>query len=474
MSRQNAAVILAAGLGKRMQSALPKVLHPCAELPLVCHVIRLAQACNCAPIVVVVSPATKEPVQEAVRQHVGDAAIRFAVQAEPRGTGDAARAGIGALDGFAGDVLLLYGDVPLLQAQTIERLRQARQQACVALLSAKVAQPSGYGRVVRRADGQVTAIVEEKDCNDAQRQLQEINAGVYVCEAGVLRTALAGLTPQNAQNEYYLTDIVAHAAGHGGAQAVVVHDVDEIRGVNNRLDLYEATRALQDRLLRQHALAGVAVQDVAGSFVGLDVVLEPDVTLGIGVQLYGKTVVRRGAVIEGPTVVRDSEIGPRCVVHAFCHLEQARMDEDASIGPYARLRPQAHLKSHARVGNFVELKKATLGEGAKANHLAYIGDAEVGAHSNIGAGTIFCNYDGFNKHRTQLGSRVFVGSNSTLVAPLQLRDGAFVAAGSTLTRDVPGDALALGRAQQVIKEGYANKLRDRFAAQQQANKKKVL
>jgi bifunctional UDP-N-acetylglucosamine pyrophosphorylase/glucosamine-1-phosphate N-acetyltransferase len=465
----SAALILAAGQGKRMQSDLPKVLHPCADLPLVAHVIRLAKAHSCSPIVVVVSPANQAAVEAQVRAAFPeDPALRFAVQQKPAGTGDAARAGLAALgDAFSGTLCILYGDVPLLQAATLDQLAAAATAVPLAFLSARLARPAGYGRVVRDASGQPTCIVEDRDCSPAQRALCEVNAGVYLADAALLRPALAALRSDNAQGEYYLTDVVAYAAAHGGAQAVVLEDHTEIHGVNSRAELVVAERLLQGRLQAQHSAAGVSIRDPQGSFIGADVQLGRDVELGMGVQLRGRTRIGNHVRIDGPCVVQDSRVGDHTQVHSFSHLHGAVVGEHAVVGPFARLRPQAVLEDRVHVGNFVEVKKSRLKRGAKANHLTYLGDAEVGAGSNIGAGTITCNYDGSQKHRTVIGDNAFVGSHATLVAPLQVGDGAFVAAGSVLTQSVPPQSLAIGRAPQVNKHGYAEKLRARMASLKQ-------
>jgi bifunctional UDP-N-acetylglucosamine pyrophosphorylase/glucosamine-1-phosphate N-acetyltransferase len=468
-----AALILAAGQGKRMHSDLPKVLHPCAELPLVCHVIRLAQAQGCSPVVVVVSPHNHRAVEQVVKTHFANSEVRFAVQHEPLGTGDAARAGLEGLKDFAGKVFILYGDVPLLAPSTVAALATAVAHTPLAFLTAHLADPAGYGRVLRDARDRPQSIVEDRDCSPEQKKITEVNAGVYAADASLLRKALAGLECKNAQNEYYLTDIVKYAAAQGGTTAVVVRDSDETRGVNSRAELMVAERLLQRRLFAQHSALGVTFRDTAGSFIGLDVVLGTDVEIGFGVQLCGTTRIADGVRIEGPSVLRDADIGAHCQIKPFCHIESARTGSHVVVGPFARLRPQAVLDDGSHVGNFVEIKNSHLGPGAKANHLAYIGDSTVGVGSNIGAGTITCNYDGFNKHRTHIGAGVFVGSNATLVAPLKIGDGAFIAAGSTVTKQVPADALAFGRAQQANKEGYGKVVRSRFATIKQPSKKKV-
>ncbi len=465
MHDKPAAMILAAGLGKRMQSALPKVLHPCLDLPLVCHVVRLSLTVGCDPIVVVVSPSTAEGIEQAVRHHFPHAPVRFAVQHKAQGTGDAARCGLTGLGDFEGRIFVLYGDVPLLTAQTLEMMQLKMGEAPLAVLTAHVDSPFGYGRVVRDARGLVQEIVEQKDCTGAQQKISEINAGVYWVDSGLLRRTVAQLTTENAQGEYYLTDCVKVAAAAGGAVGVPVTDVDEVRGVNGRRELAVAEQLLRKRIVGMHQENGVTFHDVDGTFVGVDVEIGRDVDIGMGVQLHGKTRIAQGAIIEGPTVIIDSVIGAHAVVHHFSHLEQATVEGACSVGPYARLRPEAHLEENARVGNFVEIKKSRLRAGAKVNHLSYVGDADVGPKTNIGAGTITCNYDGFGKHRTVLGASVFVGSNSTLVAPLTLADGVFVAAGSTVTDAAPKDSLIFGRAKQVNREGYAQKLRERLQTQ---------
>ncbi len=448
-----------------MQSRLPKVLHPCADLPLLCHVVRLARAQGCSPIVVVVSPTTEKAIKAQLAQEFdADVGLRFAVQQAPQGTGDAARAGLGALPDFAGRLYILYGDVPLLTQPTLASLADPQLTAPLSFLTASLAQPLGYGRVVRDSQGDPVAIVEERDCTPAQRALQEVNAGIYLAHTEVLRPALAQLKPANAQQEYYLTDVVAYAAAHGGAQSVLLQDADEVRGVNSRAELVAAEQILVRRLIAAHSAAGVTFRDPAGTFVGVDVQLGRDVEVGMGVQLRGRTTLGEGCRVAGPTVLLDTEVGAEVQIQAFSHLQGAKVGTAAVVGPYARLRPGAQLGESVHVGNFVEVKNSRLGRGAKANHLTYLGDADVGAGTNVGAGTITCNYDGFAKHRTVIGEKAFIGSHATLVAPLRIGDGAFVAAGSVLTQSVPNDALGIGRAAQINKEHYAEKLRARMAA----------
>ncbi len=458
-----AAIILAAGQGKRMRSRLPKVLHPIAGRPLLVQVIRLALARRCAPIVVVAP--NDEAVRSAVRAAFPDAPLRFAVQPRRLGTADATRAGLAAIPGHRGRVLVLYGDVPLLRPASLARLERAAGRASLALLTAEVDAPFGYGRILRQ-HGHVTGVVEEKDATPAQRALREINVGVYLCDAALLRRAVGRVRRNNRQREAYLTDVVGLAARGGGAVAVAA-DPTEVVGVNSRAELARAEAILQRRLAAVHQARGVTLRDPGSTFLSLDARLGRDVVLGPGVQLEGAVRIAAGARIDGPTVLKDCTIGAGAVVHSFCHLEGAAIAAGASVGPFARLRPGAHLEHGARVGNFVEMKKARLGRGAKANHLTYLGDAEVGAGANVGAGTITCNYDGGPiKHPTRIGAGAFIGSNTTLVAPIVVGERAYVAAGSTLNQTVPAEALALGRARQVNKLGYAARLRRRLTARE--------
>jgi bifunctional UDP-N-acetylglucosamine pyrophosphorylase/glucosamine-1-phosphate N-acetyltransferase len=361
-------------------------------------------------------------------------------------------------------VLILYGDVPLLTPATVARLEKAAKKAPLALLTAELDDASGYGRVVR-ASATVARIVEHEDASPAERAIREVNAGVYVLRASLLRKALKGLSRANAQGELYLTDIVPQAAALGGAVPVTVDDLAEVRGVNTRAELASAEATLRRRLIARHEENGVTFRDPAGTLLGTDVKLDPDVEIGAGVQLHGRVRIGRGTRVDGPTVIKDSVIAAGVEVSAFCHIDGARIGKGAKVGPFARLRPGADIGEDAHVGNYVEVKKAKLGKGAKANHLAYLGDATVGAGANIGAGTITCNYDGVNKNPTHIGKKAFVGSDTTLVAPVTVGEGAYVAAGSTITEDVPKDALALARARQVTKPGWAAHRRQRLAGE---------
>ncbi|MBI5493691.1 MAG: bifunctional UDP-N-acetylglucosamine diphosphorylase/glucosamine-1-phosphate N-acetyltransferase GlmU [Deltaproteobacteria bacterium] len=463
---KTAAVILAAGQGTRMKSALPKVLHQAAGLPLVAYPIRAARALNCDPVVVVVGHGA-DAVTAAARASWPQ--VRTALQKEQRGTADAVRCALGEL-GDADRVLILYGDCPLFTAATLGRLiaRVEKARAALGVITAVMPDPTGYGRMVRNAAGLVVGIVEHKDCTDAQRTIREVNSGIYLVDRAFLVDALTRVGTGNSQREFYLTDIIRMAADKGAVADLPV-PAEEMAGVNNRADLAGAEGVLWERNRRAALEAGASLRDPPSTFIESTVTVEGDVTLGHGVMLGGNTVVRAGARVDGPSVIIDSDVAAGAHVKSFSHLEGARVGARALVGPYARLRPEAVLEEEVHVGNFVEVKKATLRRGAKANHLSYLGDATVGEKSNVGAGTITCNYDGYGKYLTDIGRDVFIGSDSVLVAPLKIGDGAYVAAGSVVTDDVPANALALGRGRQVNKDGRAEQVR--AEAKQRAGRK---
>lgn len=469
-----AAVILAAGQGTRMKSDRAKVLHEVGGLPLVAHPVRLALALGAKPVVLVVGHQAAQVEAELDRRFPG--LLRFELQKEQLGTGHAMREGMKGLQGFEGRVLILYGDVPLLTEDTVRALQAELDTHDRALVAVTMVldDPTGYGRIVRDASGQVLRVVEQKDATPEERLIRECNAGIYLVDAALLREGLARLTNDNAQREYYLTDVIAFAAqSPRGASTVVVKDAYEVMGANDRVQLADLGRALRERINRRWMLAGVTLIDPATTYIEPDVVIGRDTVLGPNVHLRGKTTLGAGVQVDTGCVVTDSVVGDRVELRAASILEEARVSAGALIGPFARLRPGAEVLEEAHVGNFVELKKTRLGKGAKANHLAYLGDAIIGDGSNVGAGTITCNYDGYGKYLTEIGRGVFVGSNSTLVAPLKIGDEAYVAAGSTLTDEVAPHALAFGRARQTDKPGRAPALRDeakRRAAEAKAKK----
>ncbi len=464
MSQTLAAVVLCAGKGTRMKSERAKVLHPLLGKPLAYYPIATAFELGAQQVVAVVGHQANA-VKAALTAEFPGQPLGFAVQAQQRGTGDAVAAARVALTGFQGAVLILYGDVPLLTAETLRRLLAAYAPAKgpLAMISCRLADPTGYGRLLRSADGAVVGIVEHKDATAEQRAITEVNAGIYVVEAKFLWGALERLSPQNAQGELYLTDIVAQAAKMGEV-AVVEAPAEETAGVNDRAELAERAEVLRARINLRHMRAGVTLLHPASTFIEASVEIGPETTLGPNVSLHGEcevgahVTIGQGAVLSHTTVGDGSEVKPYSV------LEDAVVGPACHVGPFARLRPGTVLDEGVHVGNFVETKKARLRKGTKAGHLSYLGDADIGAGSNIGAGTITCNYDGVSKHQTVLGEGVFVGSDTQLVAPVTVGDGAFLAAGSTITDDVPPGALALSRTPQTTKAGWAVKRRELLAA----------
>ena len=447
-------VILAAGQGKRMHSALPKVLHPLAGRPLLAHVIDAARAAAAARgaaarIVVVIGHGA-----DAVRRaFAGDAGLQFVEQHPQRGTGHAVQQAVPLLDDAAAS-LVLYGDVPLVRPATLAALVAAAGDH-LGILTVRLADPSGYGRILRDAGGQVSGIVEERDASAAQRRIDEVNTGILVAPTGPLKRWLAGLSNHNAQGEYYLTDIVAAARAESApVNACVAADPLETLGVNSKAQLAQVERIAQQRIAAQLLEAGVTLADPARIDVRGRLEAGADVFIDVGCVFEGEVRLGEGARVGPYCVLRDCAIGAGTVLQAFSHLDGAQVGAGASIGPFARLRPGARLDDEVHIGNFVEVKASHLERGTKANHLAYVGDAHVGPASNIGAGTIFANYDGANKHRTEVGANVHVGSNSVLVAPAQIGDGATIGAGSTVSGSVPAGKLTVARARAVTIENW--------------------
>jgi len=454
------AVVLAAGKGTRLKSSRAKVLHPALGLPLLEHVLRAIAPLEALPVTVVVGFEA-----EAVERAFAGRNLVFVRQDPPLGTGHALQV---ARDRWAAHpdrtLLVLNGDLPLLRSQTVHRLLEvhARSRAAATLLSIVLGEPGAYGRVVRDGKGRVAKIVEAKDASPEERGLREINAGVYAFEVPRLLEVLGQLRPQNAQGEYYLTDLVGllAAAGHP-VEAVAAAEPSEAFGVNSRGELATASRLLRVRRLEALMAAGVAVEDPETTTVGLDAEVAADAVLRPFTLIEGRTQVAAGASVGPFARLVDSEIGVDAQVLDHCLLRECVVEAGASIGPFAHIRPGSRIGAKARVGNFVELKKTLLGAGSKAPHLSYVGDTTVGPGVNIGAGTITCNYDGVSKYPTHIEAGAFVGSNSTLVAPVTVGAGAYVGAGSVITRDVPPDALGVGRARQLIKEGWARLRRER-------------
>jgi bifunctional UDP-N-acetylglucosamine pyrophosphorylase/glucosamine-1-phosphate N-acetyltransferase len=454
-----AIVILAAGQGTRMKSAHAKVLHPLGGRALVCHVLAASAPLGAARSVVVVGHQA-----DAVEAVCGGFDVRFALQSEQRGTGHAVRVASDAeLGDFSGDVVILYGDVPLLRTATIERLlhRHRERGALLSLLTTVVDAPQGYGRIVRDAAGTVQRIVEERDASAEERLVREVNPGIYCVRSEFLREALAGLAPDNAQGELYLTDVVAAAVRRGGPVVTEPVDPAEVAGINSRAELAALEAALRSEVIARHMAAGVTFLDPATAYVDATVTIGPDTVIGPMVQLRGATDVGRDCRIDGNAFVQDTTLADGVHLRPMVVLAEATIASGAIVGPFAQLRPGAELGEGVHIGNFVEVKKSVIGSGTKANHLAYIGDATIGRDSNIGAGTITCNYDGFAKHRTVIGDRVQIGSDSQLVAPVEIGDDAYVATGTTVRHDVEPGALAFNPKPDQRRAGWVEGFRKR-------------
>lgn len=459
-------VILAAGQGKRMQSALPKVLHPLAGRPLLDHVLDAAFGAARALVVPARVIVVLGHGADAVRAHLAAPApargeLHTVLQQPQLGTGHAV---LQAAPLLADDepTLVLYGDVPLVAAATLQRLVQAAGTEAMALLTVRLDDPAGYGRVVRDWHGKVLRIVEHKDAHEAERAIDEVNTGILVAPTACLKAWLGALSNDNAQHEYYLTDCVAQAVAEGTVvDGVPCADAVEALGVNSKAQLAQAERALQARLAQQLMAQGATLADPARIDVRGSLEVGADVAIDVGCVFEGRVRLGDGVRVGPYCVLRDVEIAAATEIAAFSCLEGAQVGAAARIGPFSRLRPGAVLDDEVHIGNFVEVKASTMGRGSKANHLSYVGDATVGADCNIGAGTIVANYDGANKHRTVLGDRVHTGSNSVLVAPISVGEGATIAAGSTVTRDVPADKLTLARARQTVVEGWTRPAKKR-------------
>ena len=454
-----AAIILAAGKGTRMKSNLVKVMHPLGERPLISWSVQAAKAAGAGRIAVVVGHQA-DRVQE---YFADDKAITFALQAEQLGTGHAAASAREALAGFDGTIFILCGDVPLLRHETLLAMGAMHEKrgAAVTVLTTHLENPFGYGRVVKREGGRISRIVEEKDATPEEREIAEINSGIYCVAADFLFTALAGLKNDNAQGEYYLTDIIKTAADSGRlCLAFSTDDQYEVMGINDRLQLAEAAAIHRRRINEALMLSGVTLIDPATAYIEAGVTIGSDCVIAQNVQISGQTVIGSGCIIEPNVIIRDCVIGESVTVKAGSVLAESRIGDEAAIGPMAHLRPGSKLAAHVKIGNFVETKKITMGEGSKASHLTYLGDAEIGRDVNIGCGTITCNYDGVNKHRTIIGDNVFVGSDVQLVAPVTVGSGSLIAAGTTVTKDVPPDSLVLARTPQVNKEGWVKKKKE--------------
>jgi len=463
MGEKPVVMVLAAGLGTRMKSDTAKVLHAVAGRPLVAWAVETARAAGAERVIAVLGHQIDE-VRGLLDARYGDGAVEVAHQAEQKGTGHAVMAALPALAGEDDDrvAVILSGDAPLFRAERIAALVEAcaGSSSGMALVSTRPTRPVHYGRLVRDDDGRLVRIVEHKDATEAERAIDEMNAGFYAIRLGVLRAGVAALTSDNAQGELYLTDLAATAAERGGA-AVIEAPFEEIYGINDRVDLAQVETAARRRINEELMRAGVTMVAPDQTFVDADVgPIGRDVWLGPGVHLRGKTSIGDRVRIDTGCVLTDVAVDADTLIKPHCVLSEARIGTGVQIGPFTHCRPGTKVDEGAKLGNFVETKKTHLQAGAKANHLAYLGDADVGAAANVGAGTITCNYDGFAKYRTTIEAGAFIGSDTQLVAPVTVGRDAYVGAGSTVTKDVPRSALALTRVKQVNVEGWADRFRE--------------
>lgn len=452
-------VILAAGRDRRMHSLHAKVLHRLGGLPLVEHVLRAARALDAGPITLVIGH-----LAEQVRGALADQPDLQFVRQEPQlGTAHAVQQTAALFEGSTGRLLVLPADAPLVRVATLRRLLDVHRAAGAALtlVTGTLERPYGYGRVVRAA-GRLARIVEESDASPAQRRIRDINSGIYVLDLPPLYPALRRIGAENAQGEHYLTDLVGiYRRRRLAVETIAVDDVNEIRGINSRSELAEVRAAVKQVKNEELMGAGVTIVDPATTYIDVDVSVGPDTVIHPNVILEGRTTIGAACEIHAGVRIVDSAIGDRAVINNFCVIVSSRVAGGARVGPFAHIRPGSEVGEGAHVGNFVELKKTVLGAGSKANHLTYLGDAVVGERVNVGAGTITCNYDGEKKHRTVIEDEVFIGSDTQLIAPVRVGKGAYVAAGSSITRDVPPGALGIARGQQVNKEGWVEKKKKR-------------
>jgi len=449
-------IILAAGKGTRMKSDLVKVLHPLLGLPMLSYPIDLSLDGIKAEKTMVVVGYQADRIKERFK----DPRLLFVLQEEQLGTGHAVLQAIPLIQNFSGTVLILYGDVPLVKVETLHSFFEAFQErgATLSVMTTVVENPSGYGRILRDQEGWLEKIVEEKDATEEEKLIREVNTGIFFVSASFLVEGLKEIGQDNAQGEYYLTDLVEIARRKGlRCSAHWVEDAREVMGINTRIDLAIASKVLREEKVKALMFSGVTVVDPKNTYVDRMVEVGKDTVLFPNCILQGQTKIGERCIIESNSKIIDSMIGDEVTIRSNSVITESKVEQGASIGPFAHLRPQSEVKAKVRIGNFVEVKKSVIGKGSKANHLAYIGDSIVGKEVNIGAGTITCNYDGLHKHQTIIGDRVFVGSNVELVAPVKVEKNAFIGAGTTVTKDVPEGALAISRVKQKNIKGWKKK-----------------
>jgi len=450
-----ASIILAAGKSKRMKTALPKTLHRIAGQEIIRYPLNVCRDLSLSPVIVVISP-NNEQLKNIIKENK----MLSVEQDPPLGTGHAVMQTERLLDKFKGYVLILYGDTPLLTQKTISDFINFTKEAkaTCGILTAEMSDPASYGRIIRNQSGEITKIVEAKDLLKEQSNIYEINSGVYCILNQSLFKFLKEITPNNKQNEYYLTDIIEHMIN--SREKVVgfkIDNPDELTGINTRNDLALATSIMRNRINEKHMQNGVTIIDPQTTYIDHAVSISADTTIWPNTHIYGKTRIGKNCTIETGSIIKDTKISDNVHVKPYCVIEESFIDSKTVIGPFARLRPESKLGKNVRIGNFVEIKKSKITQGTKANHLSYIGDSEIGANVNIGCGTITCNYDGVKKYKTIIEDNVFVGSDSQFIAPVKIGKGATIGAGSTITENVPPNSLALSRSKQVIKKDWKRK-----------------
>ena len=452
MGRNIATIILAAGLGKRMKSGLAKVLHPVSGRPMFLYPVSVAESLSSDKIVVVVGHQA-----DRVKEVLAGKDVEIALQVRQDGTADAVKTGMDSLKDYKGTVLILCGDVPLITPDTVRGLlaMHEKEDASLTVLTTEVDDPSGYGRIVRSPDGSIARIVEDRDADEDIKQIREVNTGIYAFDSALLSSVIYEIRSENSQKEFYLTDSIEVGLRKGlKVSAYKTNDSQEVMGINSRIELARADGIMRRRINNRHMLNGITFINPDNVYIDTDVSIGQDVTIYPGTVIQGSTAIGDGSIIYSNNRIVNSRIGSGVILKDSCVIEDSVVGDSSQVGPFAHLRPGCTLEKNVRVGNYVELKKSVMGDGSKANHLTYLGDAEIGSGVNIGAGTITCNYDGQNKYKTIIGDRVFIGSDVQLIAPVKIGEGAFVAAGSTVTKDVPPGALAISRVEQENRDGW--------------------
>lgn len=452
MSKNIATIILAAGLGKRMKSGLAKVLHSVAGRPMFLYPVSVAEGLYSEKIIVVAGHQA-----DRVKDALAGTNVEIALQARQDGTADAVRTGMDSLKDYKGTVVILCGDVPLITPETVRGLlvMHEKEGASLTVLTTEVEDPSGYGRIVRSPDGSIARIVEDRDADEDIKQIREVNTGIYAFDSTLLSSVIYEIRSENSQKEFYFTDSIEVGLRKGlRVSAYKTNDSQEVMGINSRIELARAEGIMRRRINNRHMLNGITFINPGNTYIDMDVSIGQDVTIYPGTVIQGITVIGDGSIIYSNNRIVNSRIGSGVILKDSCVIEDSIIGDDSQVGPFAHLRPGCTLEKNVRVGNYVELKKSVMGDGSKANHLTYLGDAEIGSGVNIGAGTITCNYDGQEKYKTIIGDRVFIGSDVQLIAPVKIGEGAFVAAGSTVTKDVPPGALAISRVEQENRDGW--------------------